>query len=1260
MTKAEDLARTAAQRFLLQPLEDRLLFSANTGTATDNTIGADAVKAINDGLADVVKFAAELDQFGDLDATLAGVGKSLGDLFDLGSADGKGGFLGSEIAQPLDQFLKTGGVKASEVKAFLEGLTVGKNSVFDSLTVESVIGGYYADTNEYEWELTVKAVRTTSFALDPGSDLGTEGLGFDGAVNLDISADVALTFSFGAKADGTGFFVTFSNLDLGASLDTGKTLSFGVDFASGGSLGVKDGQVQIEARVSDISLNVAKGTNGRIGTAGLAQLNDGLNASEVTYTEASASLHAELPLDAIATGFPTIFIDSDDVFSGTAPDVTVKYFLTDTTLQAQILDLLGAMDSAVSGITNNALLSQKIPVINKSISELLPDADFETFLSFQAVADDYFKSTAQPELPGLVTALTDHFGELTSLASAGIDGAFDALSKQIEFGINLKASPNLELDVPLDRFGDAAVEMGLKVPDTLKVNVTGTAIADFVLGVDLTDLTLTADDFYLKVNELSASAGVSATGLDFTMNIGPLEAGVKGGTIDLSAKASVGFTDPNNDGRISISEISPGGVTITPSGNVDVKLPLVMAFGGYDFKVGAQSPYIRFFSSNPLTEGLKVDATTPNFSRLFNLGKMGPEQVLDLMIAAGDFAEQFRDATVFDIQIPFLDNVDLGDAFDFGLLFAKNLRDRLSINEVSVFSGLTSLNLTADTPFVISIDGDAANSKRVVLPKGNYGSVTDLAAGLNTAIKAVYGNTPPITAVVDNGSDRKAGTADDRVKLVSDPETIPSFGIVGTLAGLEDLGFYTGATAPKLTAANGANANGKLTANATFSISIDGEAPITVNVTKTSTDANTTVAELAEDVDAALKAAGVNSVTVTESGGKLVFTGNSSIESFVIAGVGETAWNQLGLENSNVAGMNSVGSVKKTGPAFSTFQELVPLIAQALGIPENIISPSYDPNTETIKLHVEFGYNPDPIKVPVSFDLSMGDLAGVSTVDASGKQAPAYITLTPKLNAKLDFGYSFRPTIADEELSVAPSIGYVSPAGYDQDAETLTPLAWNGRLSSDANFTIILDDAVSRSLTIPAANTSTNTSVADLVADINAAIASTAGLNGKIQAKVIAAEGETAARVQIVTVAGASKSLQIKTIASDSAFTELGFATDNFAMGSNQTISVAGLADKKAAYVPGADATFHVSIDGGVTTPIVVKKAATDDNKSFGDLLLDINAAIKEAGLDDKLVATRFGAGDRIQFSTVGEVRTLRFDAESTDAAVTKLGFSGD
>ena len=637
---------------------------------------------------------------------------------------------------------------------------------------------------------------------------------------------------------------------------------------------------------------------------------------------------------------------------------------------------------------------------------------------------------------------------------------------------------------------------------------------------------------------------------------------------------------------------------------------------------------------------------------------MGPEQVLDLMIAAGDWAGQFRDAAIFDIEIPFLNNVDLGDAFDFGLLFAKNLRDKLSINEISIFAGVSAVNLASATKFLLSIEGNAAASKTVTVAAGVYSTPTLYAAALNAALNTAYAGDAPVKAVVNAGSDRKMGTADDKVQILAKNGRADSFAIVAPFATLAALGIYQGATAAVLTAPNGAPANGKISANAVLTVSIDGGAPVSVTLNKTATESNTSIADLAADIQGAFVAAGITTITVSTSGGKLVFTGTGSVQSFLIGGEGNSAWGELGLAVANTAGMGSIGSVQQTGPAFATFQELVPLLAQSLGIPQGLIAPSYDPVTETIRLHVEFGYNPDPLKLPVAFHLDMGDLGGISTVDASGNPAPLYLTLTPKLNAKLDFGYSFRPNIVAESLKVAPANGYVSPAGYDMNANTPTPLAWNGQLGSDAQFTIIFDDGVSRTLTIPKANTATNTSVADLVADINAVIAATPGLNGKLIASVIAASGDTAARVEFSTVAGTTRSVQIKTTSTNAAAVELGFAADSFAQGSDQSISVTGLSTKTAVYAPGEDATFYVSIDGGALTAITISKASTTGNTSFADLLADVNSAIAAAGLGSQLVATRFAAADRIQLSTLGDARTLRFSADATDAAVTKLGFS--
>ena len=476
---------------------------------------------------------------------------------------------------------------------FLSTLAPSVGSMFDSVGVSGLTGGYYSATGEFEWELTLQGSRSTAFSLDPGAALGAAGVSFT-APDVEIEATASFRFSFGVKADGMGFFVTIGGIDVSAQLDTGKTLDFAASLGGNAGFAIKGGELKLGASVSGITVNVAKDGNGRIGAAGLGQLTDGLSASEITYSAASAGLNAVLPVDLIGTGFPTIFVTADNLLSGAAPEVSVKYFLTDATLQAEILSLLGALDASVSGITSNALLNQPIPIINKSLGDLLPTADFGTVLSFQNVAQTYFSSATKPDLPGLVTALSNHFSSIASLAGAGIDGLFNAASRQLEFSFDLNASLTRTLEVT--GLGDAGTELGLKMSESLRFEVTGALIANFTLGVDLSDTTLSADDFYLKVTELSASAAVNAKGLDFGVNIGPLSAGVTGGSLALAVKGSVQFADPNGDGRISISELGLHTLSLDPTGNLDVNLPLTISFGGYDFKDAGVSPYLRIYS----------------------------------------------------------------------------------------------------------------------------------------------------------------------------------------------------------------------------------------------------------------------------------------------------------------------------------------------------------------------------------------------------------------------------------------------------------------------------------------------------------------------------------------------------------------------------------------------------------------------------------------------------------------------------------------
>lgn len=1254
------LQTSAADLFDVQALESRLLFSANNTAITDATLSAAAITGLQAGLTEVVKIGGALDDYGAMGDNIAGVGQSVGDLFDFGAADGSSGFLKSEFATPLISALVAGTTKASDVKTILDGLDqaeVGGNSV----TIENVTGGYYAATNEYEWSFTLKGKRSDAVAFAPGSDLTAEGLSLSGNTNITVATTADFKLSIGMKADGSGFFITFTDLDFAATADTGNTLTFNVGFSAGGSLGVNNGRVQIAATVPNITFPlITPDANGRIGGAQLTALSNGLGAGEASIGTITSSLSATLPLSLGAPGSLTVLINDANLLDATTPDVQLKYFLDDAGLRNNILQILGSLDGKITAITNDAIFDQKIPLIDKTISDYLPTANFSTLLSFQTVANTYFGSTATPELGGLITALKTHLTTLGTLAGNAIDFVFNAAQKDFSVNFDLTATASTTTGVKLASFADATTALGLNLPSNVQLTVSGSAKAKFTVGLDLSSGSVSTSSAYVKVNEISAGASVAATGLNFGLNIGPMGAGVTGGTINMSAKGSVGFSDPNSDGKITIAEFTGTTVTATPSGTLDVNLPLTVNFGGYDFKVAGAAPSIHLTSANVFTAPVVVDTTTVNFDRIFNLGKMGPEQVLDLMIAAGDWATQFRDSTLFDIDIPFLDNVDLGDAFDFGLLFAKNLRDKLSNNEAQIFAVKGSATLTTAQNFLIELDDTTDAPKMITIPAGTYSNASAIVTALNTAITTAYGSTPPVRAVVEDGPDKLPATGDERVMLASAVGSSQGFSLVGSFSNLKDLGFYEGSTLATVTAGADAATSGKLSADAAFAVSVNGATPVSISIAKSVTDGNTSVADLATDVQAALTAASITSLTVTATGNKLVFTGNSGVTAFMMAATDTTLWSEFGLDQVTQAGIGTIGSVLRTDAKFATFQQLVPLLETALGMPAGTVTPSYDSATETVKLHVKFGYNPTPIQVPVSFDLELGDLASVKTIDANGNETPFKITLTPKLNAELDFGYSFKPTIAAESVKIAPSQGYVSPAGYVEGAATVTAADWDGVLGSDATFTVLLDNAVSYTLTVTAASTTTNTSVANLVADINTAIAATTGLAGKITATLLAGSGDTADRIQISTVAGTSRLLQIKTATNNAAHTELGFGLDSFGQVSDQGLTALNLSGTTVKYAPGADAHFLVSIDDAAPVTITLAKTATDANTSMADLLADLNTAISNAGLGAKLQATRFGAGDRIQFTVLGSARSLRFDTDTADVAHTKLGFSDE
>lgn len=183
-----------------------------------------------------------------------------------------------------------------------------------------------------------------------------------------------------------------------------------------------------------------------------------------------------------------------------------------------------------------------------------------------------------------------------------------------------------------------------------------------------------------------------------------------------------------------------------------------------------------------------------------------------------------------------------------------------------------------------------------------------------------------------------------------------------------------------------------------------------------------------------------------------------------------------------------------------------------------------------------------------------------------------------------------------------------------------------------------------------------NSAVSDLLSDINAAIAATPALAGKIEAQ---ADGN---RVVLVAIDSTVISVQITAANGDPAITQIGFRASQTAQ--PDTADGNKLKIKAAAEVSGfvgrlsGDAVFQVSMDtvnSGTPVTVTVDAADTAANRNIIDTVRDVQNALDAVGLAGKLTVS--SSGKRLLFtSDVPGTTTISIIAEPGSVAATELG----
>lgn len=1266
---------------IVESLEPRIVFSVNIGpgSASSTSLTNAQVNEIIHGLEDIGQLWNALEQEGALDQNIGALGTTFADLFNFGSANGQDGFFGDAFRDQLDDLLHQApvspatGPTVSQINTWLNTSPLaGTTGAYTGVTWSLNQGGEYSGANQFEWEVTIGGSTTSDLNFVAGSTFASEDIAVSGA-KVSTTASTSFKFSFGLTDSGN-FFATFGDLSFGIdgvqpsggvggtatytkgsntypfTIGTGSTVTAGVDYT-----GVK--VVGSEA------------ADGKFTRLELATLKLTPSASDYTITSTTDSgLQGTFRLTT-AGGVPVQLLFNDSaILTNNNPTIAHDVALIDYVAGGNVTGIFQKIQDIGALLDNNPLRNINLPGIGTALDTIEGLPAFGDLLSLRNTVNSYMTTVAAPTFNGLTsqvqTALT------SALASAGITlntftvtSEFDPATSAMILTVNVDTG-NLTKTFDFDRFGSAASQAGISFnrDETLSISGTVRAQAEFGFGLNLVQPASNQNSVFFETGGIDASIKFDATGIDLSAILGPVAADIVDGEVHGTGKLALSMNNAATGrvgfGALNVPEGSLGFVpfNLTATGSFDATLPLDIKIAGASFT----NPFFKFVSPNLFTKLPTLDTSTPDFDKLFNIGKIGPEAILDLIIAVGDWAANFRGADIFDFNIPFL-NADLGSAFDFGLLFTKNLRDHLQDDKsyVALNGDFASFTLAAKAPLLI---GNGEFSQRIELPAGTYATKAGFITALNTAL-----GTGSKFEAQDHGA--------SGVRIAAkDANEIPSFSVLGSKLQLKTIGFVdsSAVVTSAVTLPLPAVETGKLTADAQFTLSIDGATPVTITVSKTSTDNNDTVdndnattakptviENLADDIDAALTSYGIDATVV---GGKIKLTKTDG-KSFMITGVSGTTFQQLGLENASAAGLADVGSVLESGLTYETLTDMVPFLLDELGIIENDGDPSNDPirasydiATQTFYLHFEHTFIAPTVTLPVGFNFELEGFANIKTVDSSGNPANATLSFIPTIGGSFDFGISIANDSSFEELSITAPTGF-APKGYgtkaDGSPDPNKALAWDGKLNGDASFKVSFEDGVEHTLTILKSSTDANTSMADLLADVKAAIQA-AGLNAKLDARVIAKDGGTSDRIEFFTKEQSSSSFQTRNLRiQPTGADKMGFVPDQLELSNAPILAVANNAQGNLDFSPAGDVVFSIGLEGGAPVKVTVTEANMADNTKMPDLLADINAAIAATSLAGKVKAIRYGLGSQFQLVTADGTRQITFSADSVDAQTT-------
>ena len=214
---ARPLGGVRLRSLIYEILEDRRLLSLS-----DMPLSQAQQTALSNGLQGLATWSSSLGQFGPLAQQLPLVDQTIGSALNIS------GLLQNQLVAPSQSALASASDSNAVVSA-LQQLNYSANGLAVTVASASVSGGEVTpQANELQFNLVFDATRTTTTALDLGSNATIYGLSFPGSANVQLTTTLAFNLTFGLElqsdlAPADAFFMRLQQPDGGGVGTTGQS-----------------------------------------------------------------------------------------------------------------------------------------------------------------------------------------------------------------------------------------------------------------------------------------------------------------------------------------------------------------------------------------------------------------------------------------------------------------------------------------------------------------------------------------------------------------------------------------------------------------------------------------------------------------------------------------------------------------------------------------------------------------------------------------------------------------------------------------------------------------------------------------------------------------------------------------------------------------------------------------------------------------------------------------------------------------------------